>query len=224
VSFDSPGIVNEAYRTLRTGILLAQTEQPPKTILFTSAVHGEGKTSTVVNSAISFARTGARVLLIDADLRRPACHKTLGMRRGLGIAELLSGQIKPNWAIQPTHVDNLFFVSSGSSAVDPTEFIGSMKMREILSAVRQPYDYVLVDSPPVMPVSDALLLSTMVDGVVVVIGGRGTSRDTVKQACARLRYAQAKIIGTMLNRVDLRGNGYGEYYYEPLAQTEGQPT
>ena len=115
VSFESLGVVNEAYRTLRTGILLSQAEQPPKTVLFTSAVHGEGKTATVVNSAVSFARTGARVLLIDADLRRPACHQILGMRRGLGIAELLSGQIKPNWAIQPTHVDNLFFVSSGSS-------------------------------------------------------------------------------------------------------------
>jgi len=222
VSFDAPGVVNEAYRTLRAGILLAQAEQPPKTILFTSAVHGEGKTSTAVNSAISFARTGARVLLIDADLRRPACHKILGMRRGLGIAELLNNQIQPNWAIQPTHVDNLFFVSSGSSSVDPTEFVGSVKMREILSAVQRPYDYVLIDTPPVMAVSDALLLSTMVDGVVVVIGGHGTSREIVKQACARLRYAQARILGTMLNRVDPRANGYAEYSYEPIAETEAQ--
>ena len=116
VSFESLGVVSEAYRTLRTGILLSQAEQPPKMVLFTSAVHGEGKTATVVNSAVSFARMGARVLLIDADLRRPACHQILGMRRGLGVAELLSGHIKVSWAIQPTHVDNLFFVSSGSSA------------------------------------------------------------------------------------------------------------
>ena len=84
------------------------------------------------------------------------------MRRGLGVAELLGGHIKVSWAIQPTHVENLFFLSSGSSRVDPTEFIGSAKMGEILSLVRQPYDYVLIDSPPVMAVSDALLLSTMV--------------------------------------------------------------
>ncbi len=224
VSFESLGVVSEAYRTLRTGILLSQAEQPPKTVLFTSAVHGEGKTATVVNSAVSFARTGARVLLIDADLRRPACHQILGMRRGLGIAELLSGHIKPSWAIQPTHVDNLFFVSSGSSDVDPTEFIGSAKMRETLSLVRQLYDYVLIDSPPVMAVSDALLLSTMVDGVVMVIGSRGTSRDTVRHACSRLRHAQANILGTMINRVNINDNGYSEDYYGSFAQAEGEPT
>jgi len=224
LSFDSFGVVNEAYRTLRTGILLSQAEQPPKTVLFTSAVHGEGKTSTVVNSAVSFARMGARVLLIDADLRRPACHQILGMRRGLGVAELLSGHIKPSWAIQPTHVDNLFFVSSGFSAVDPTEFIGSAKMRETLSRVRQLYDYVLIDSPPVMAVSDALLLSTMVDGVVIVIGGRGTPRDTVRHACARLRHAQANILGTMINRVNINDNDCSEDYYGSFAHAEGEPT
>jgi len=223
LSFDSFGVVNEAYRTLRTGILLSQAEQPPKTVLFTSAVHGEGKTSTVVNSAVSFARMGARVLLIDADLRRPACHQILGMRRGLGVAELLSGHIKPSWAIQPTHVDNLFFVSSGFSAIDPTEFIGSAKMRETLSLVRQLYDYVLIDSPPVMAVSDALLLSTMVDGVVMVIGGRGTPRDTVRHACARLRHAQANILGTMINRVNMKNNGYAANYYGSYAHAEGEP-
>jgi succinoglycan biosynthesis transport protein ExoP len=214
-SFHSSGAANEAYRTLRTGILLSKAEQPPKTVLFTSAVHGEGKTATVVNSAMSFARMGARVLLIDADLRRPFCHKILGLRRGLGVAELLRGEIQPSWAIQPTHVDNLFFISSGSSTLDPTEFIGSMKMRDILGSVRDHYDYILVDSPPVMAVSDALLLSTMVDGVVVVIGGQGTPRDTVKQACSRLHYAHAKILGTMLNRVNTNGNGYADYYDEP---------
>jgi succinoglycan biosynthesis transport protein ExoP len=215
-SFHSSGVANEAYRTLRTGILLSQGKQPPKTVLFTSAVHGEGKTATVVNTAISFARMGVRVLLIDADLRRPFCHKILGMRRGLGVAELLGGEIRPSWAIQPTHVDNLFFISSGSSALDPTEYIGSMKMREILSSLRRHYDYILIDSPPVMAVSDALLLSTMADGVVVVIGGQGTPRDTVRLACSRLHYAHAKILGTMLNRVNTNGNGYAEYYEEPF--------
>ncbi len=222
MSIDSLGVVNEAYRTLRTGILLAQGEHAPKTVLFTSAVHGEGKTATVVNSAISFARMGARVLLIDGDLRRPFCHKILGMRRGLGVAELLSGRIRPTWATQATHVDNLFFISSGSSAVDPTELIGSTKMREALGSVRERYDYVLIDSPPVMAVSDALLLSTMVDGVVVVIGSKGTPRDTVKHACSRLRHAHAKILGTMLNRVNMNGNGYDEYYHEAPYDGERQ--
>ena len=207
------GIVNEAYRTLRTGILLSQAGEHPTTVLFTSAIHGEGKTDTVVNSAIKFAQTGARVLLIDADLRRPACHKILGMRQGLGVAELLSSEIESQWAVQSTHFDNLFFMASGTASSDPTELIGSKKMHETLQWASRHYDHVLVDSPPIMAVSDAMLLSTMTDGVVLVIGGRSTPRDLVKQACAKLRYARARILGMVLNRVDLNSGRYSNYRY-----------
>lgn len=205
------GLVGEAYRTLRTGILLSQAGDEARTVLFTSAVHGEGKTDTTVNSAIKFAQTGARVLLIDADLRRPMCHKILGMRRGLGLAELLTGKIERSWAIQSTHVDNLFFIASGASTSDPTELLGSRKMRETLLWASEHYDHVLIDSPPVMPVSDAMLLSTMTDGVVVVIGGQSTPRDLVKQGCAKLRYARARILGMVLNRVDPNQGSYRDY-------------
>jgi capsular exopolysaccharide synthesis family protein len=206
------GPVNEAYRTLRTGILLSEAEEPPKTVLFTSAIHGEGKTATVVNSAVTFAQMGVKVLLIDADLRRPMCHKILGMRKGLGLGELLSGRIKPAWAIQPTHVHNLFFISCGSSSPIPTELLGSKKMCQILALARQHYDYILIDSPPVMAVSDSVLLSTMVDGVVLVVGGQDTPRHVVKQGCARLRYAHANILGMVLNRIKPDRDGYRVYY------------
>lgn len=213
VSFHPSGLIGEAYRTLRTAILLSHAGEPPRTVLFTSATHGEGKTATAVNSAITFAQMGVRVLLIDADLRRPSCHKILGLARGVGVAELLSGQIELARAIQSTSVDHLFFISSGSTAPNPTELVGSQKMRETLLLARQHYDYILVDSPPVMAVSDAVLLSTMADGVVLVIGGRDTPRNVVKQACSRLRYARAKILGMVLNRVDARKQGYPDYYY-----------
>jgi capsular exopolysaccharide synthesis family protein len=214
--FQPVGVVNEAYRTLRTGILLSEMEEPPRTVLFTSAVHGEGKTATVVNSAITFAQMGVKVLLVDADLRHPMCHRILGMRRGLGVGELLTEMIKPTWAVQPTHIDNLFFISSGSSGLNPTELVGSRKMRECLLWARQRYDYILVDSPPVMAVTDAVLLSTMVDGVVMVIGGQETPRNIVRQACSRLRYARANILGMVLNRTDPNRDayaydGYNEY-------------
>jgi capsular exopolysaccharide synthesis family protein len=205
------GLVSEAYRTLRTSILLSQAGEYAKSVLFTSAVHGEGKTDTTVNSAIKFAQTGARVLLIDADLRRPMCHKILGMRRGLGVAELLDGTIEPVWAIQSTHVDNLFFMASGASTSNPTELLGSRKMRDTLLWASQYYDHVLIDSPPVMAVSDAMLLSTMADGVVLVIGGQSTPRDLVKQACTKLRYARARILGMVLNRVDPKQGSYRDY-------------
>jgi polysaccharide biosynthesis transport protein len=207
------GLVNEAYRTLRTGILLSQAGDCPKTVLFASAVHGEGKTDTAVNSAIKFAQTGAKVLLIDADLRRPTCHKILGMRQGLGVAELLSGKIESGWAIQSTHVDNLFFMASGTSTSNPTELIGSKKMAETLAWASRQYDHILIDSPPLMAVSDAMLLSTMADGVVLVIGGQSTPRDLVKQACTKLHYARARILGMVLNRVDPNSGEYRNYRY-----------
>jgi capsular exopolysaccharide synthesis family protein len=212
--------LSEVYRTLRTGILLSEMENSRRIVLFTSAVHGEGKTATVVNSAITFAEMGVRVLLIDADLRRPMCHKLLAMRKGPGVGELLAGKIKPTWAIQPTHVSNLFFIGSGSSSVNPTELVGSMRMRELLVGARRQYDYILVDSPPVMAVTDGILLSTMVDGVVLVIGGQETPQDIVKQACSRLRYARANILGLVLNRIDPQSNSQYLYDYPSVPGRE----
>lgn len=208
-------VVSEAYRTLRAGILLSRAEEPPRILLFTSGVHAEGKTSTTLNTAITFTQMGVRVLVIDADLRRPSCHKALGMKGGPGLAEVLTGQRKVEKVIKRTSVDNLYLLSSGAIPPNPAELIGSVKMHEVLTALRAQFDYVFIDSPPVMPVSDALLLAKMVDGVVMVIGGQETPKKVVKEARARLTYARAKILGTVLNKVDLQRSGYyyHNYYY-----------
>jgi succinoglycan biosynthesis transport protein ExoP len=204
-------VVTEAYRTLRTAIILSRAEKPPQTLLFTSAMHGEGKTTTVVNTAIVIAQMSANVLLIDADLRRSRCHKILGLQSAPGLTEILTGLREPQELIQPTYTPGLSFLSSGSTPPTPADLVGSKKMQDTLAFLRERYDYILIDSPPVMAVSDAVLLSTMVEGVALVVDVQETPKPRLGEACARLRYARANLLGTILNRVDMR-NGHSTYY------------
>jgi succinoglycan biosynthesis transport protein ExoP len=216
-------VVTEAYRTLRTAILLSRAEEPPQTILFTSATHGEGKTSTVINTAIVFAQMGVKILVIDADLRRPQCHEVLGMQSGPGLTEVLTGLREPQELIQPTHTAHLFFLSRGSIPPNPADLVGSKKMRDTVALLQEQYDYILIDSPPVTSVSDAVLLSTMVEGVVLVVHLQGTPKEALRQAHARLSYARAKTLGMVLNRVDIRQGAYAYLYghYDAYNGTPG---
>lgn len=213
--------INEAYRNLRTAILLSQAGEPPKTILFTSGVEGEGKTVTVVNTAIIFAQMGGKVLVIDADLRNPSCHKVLGMKNWHGLTDVLTGHNKR--VIERTAINKLFLLSSGSCPPNPAELVGSKKMNETLISLRERYDYILIDAPPVMPVSDAVLLSTMVDGAVLVVSGQTTPKHVAKAALSRLDYARSKVLGVLLNRVNMRNGDYAynyHHYYSYYPQTE----
>jgi len=204
-------VVTEAYRELRTAILLSRAEEPPRTILFTSGVSGEGKTTTVLNTAILFAQMGVRILVVDADLRRSGCHEALGVRNGLGLTEVLTGQREAFEVIKPLDAQNLFFLSSGSTSPNPTELVGSKKMYETLNGLREQYDYVLIDAPPVRAVSDAVLLSTMVDGVVLVVNAQKTPKPIAKEAHSRLSYARASMLGAVLNRVKVQKEDYAIY-------------
>lgn len=204
--------VMETYRMLRAAILLSRPGEPPKTILFTSAVHGEGKTVTTVNSAFVFAQMGVQVLLIDADLRRPDCHRVLRMDNGPGLTEVLTGQRGPREVISPTAISHLSLLSAGSLPPNPAELVGSKTMQETIAFLKEHYSYILIDSPPVMQVSDAVLLSTMVEGVVLVVSGQQTPKDVIREARARLSYARAKVLGVVLNRTSLHSGGYVYYY------------
>ena len=203
-------VVSEAYRTIRTAILLSRADNPPRLLLVTSGQAGEGKTITAVNTAITLAQSGARVLIVDADMRRPRCHRVLGTENGHGLSTLLTGQGDLREAIAPTGVENLFFVSSGPVPPDPAELVGSVKMRETLAVLREGFDYVLIDSPPVLPVTDGVLLATMVDGVVLVARGQQTPKDVVRKARERLDYARANVLGVVLNNVNVNS---GDYHY-----------
>ena len=205
-------VITEAYRTLRTAIFLSRAGESPRTLLFTSATAGEGKTLTAVNTAVIFAQMGLRVLVIDADLRRPRCHKVLGVRNWVGLTEVLAGQRTTQEVIKQTATPNIFLLSSGAIPPNPAELIGSRKMSELMATVVEEYDCIIIDSPPVMPVSDALLLSTLVDGVILVVSGQKTPRHLVKETRSRLLYARAKILGVVLNRVDMKTSEYAYYY------------
>lgn len=208
-------VVTESYRTLRSALLLAQPEAPPHTLLFTSANHGEGKTVSVINTAIVFAQTGAQVVVIDADLRRSHCHHMLACENGRGLTEVLTGQSQPEEVIKTTAFPHLFLLSAGSSPPDPAELLGSYKMQELLTALQASYDFIFIDAPPVLPASDAALLSTFVDGVVLVVSREKTAKQTVVAARAALEYARAKIIGVVFNRAELPCQDRAETHAPP---------
>ena len=205
-------VITETYRKLRTSIFLSRPGMPPKTILFTSGISSEGKTMTVANTAIVLAQLGHQVLVVDADLRRPACHKALRVQDGPGLTDVLAGLIDLETAIKTTAIPNLSVLNCGSIPPNPTELIGSKKMDETLRTLKTRYDFVLIDSPPVVPVSDAVDLSTLVDGVVLVVRGQQTPKHLAKVAVAQLNNGHTTILGVVLNRIDIRSAEYAKYY------------
>lgn len=202
----------EAFRSLRTSVLLSHAERPPRTILFTSSSPGEGKTTTAVNTAISLTQTGARVMLIDGDLRKPGLHKMLNINHQPGLSTYLTRGITIDSVIVPNRIENLWIIPSGPVPPNPSELLSSRKMREAVKVLSERYDFVILDSPPVST-PDALILSTMVDGVILVIQCGETPRELVQRAKQSLEDVNAKIFGVVLNRMDVGQDGYYYYYY-----------
>ncbi len=205
----------EAYRTIRSQILLSRAGGPPRTVLITSAVAEEGKSITAVNTAITFAQKGRRVVLIDADLRRARCHELLRCDSRQGLSEVLTGEAALDDAVIETGVSNLFLLSAGAVPPDPPELLGSTRMDEVLAELGSRFQHIIIDSAPVMPISDSIVLSRHVDGVVVVVG-RTTPKQLVRRACMRIGDAGAKLLGVVLNQVSAHHasyNPYGSYYY-----------
>jgi succinoglycan biosynthesis transport protein ExoP len=207
-------LLGEAYRNLRTALMLSRAGSHPRTTLITSAVPEEGKTTVSVNTAIVLAHARGRVLLIDADLRIPQCHRRLGLSNLRGLTEVLTGLCTAQEAIQLTEVENLFLLSSGQMPPNPSELLGSPQMRELLAHLIQSFDHIIIDSPPALPVSDPIVLSQLVDGVVLVASGSRTPKQQVKAALSRLRHAHAKVFGIVLNRIKLHKVDYFYPYYK----------
>jgi succinoglycan biosynthesis transport protein ExoP len=201
----------EVYRTIRTGVLFSRAGSPPKTILITSSIEGEGKTFTAVNTAVAFAHTGASTLLIDADLRRPNCHAMLETENNVGLSEVLVGQCEASDLIQRKNGSSFHFLAAGSSPPNPAELLTSLKMRQVMESLGEHYDYILIDSAPLMYASDTIGIATMVDGVVVVLGA-DTAKQNVRRACDRLSRVGAKILGMVLNGIDIRHPRYREHH------------
>ncbi|NNL84279.1 MAG: polysaccharide biosynthesis tyrosine autokinase, partial [Myxococcales bacterium] len=192
-------MVMEAYRTIRTAILLSKPDEPPKTILITSPSEAEGKTTTALNMAAMFAQLGQKTLLIDADLRKPSCHTLLGADNTTGLTEaLIGGKASPQ--LFSVLDSKLAFLSSGQRPPNPIELLASDRMAELLEQFRNSFGFILIDAPPLNPVSDSLVLSRMVDGVVLVADAQSTTRHSLRQARTQLRKAHAKVLGAVLNR------------------------
>ncbi len=214
MTLDNQSTVAEAYRALRTSVLLSSAGHPPKTILVTSGRPGEGKTTTAINTAISLAQLGASVLIIDCDLRRPKVHKVFGISHVHGLSTYLSRDAELNALIHTLPIPNLFLLPCGPTPPNPAELVSSEKMREMLITLSQQYDHIILDSPPLINVTDPVILSTMVDGVIMVVHAGKSTRDVVRRASQELTGVGAKVFGVVLNNVNLQREGYDEYYYQ----------
>jgi len=204
----------ESYRALRTSLLLTFAGGPPKVILITSALPEEGKTTTSVNSAIVLAQKGTRVLLIDADLRRPSIHKTLGMGPKIGLSNVLTGNATLQQAIIPsTILPDLFILPAGTPPPNPAELLASNKMKNVLEELRKQYDHIVIDTPPTLSVTDAVVMSTSADAVVLVIRSGHTTKPALRRARDILLQVNARVCGVLVNAVDLNSPDY-YYHYE----------
>jgi len=221
-ALDAHSSAAEAYRGLRTAVLLSSAGSPPKTILITSSQPSEGKTTTIVNTGISLAQLGASVLIVDCDLRKPTAHRMLGLNSSHGLTTYLSHDADLDGLIQPTPVPNLSLLPCGPIPPNPAELISSEKMRELLRTLTARYDHILIDSPPLMNVTDPAILSTMVDGVILVVHGGKSTRDVVRRARQELSSVGAKVFGVVLNNLNLKREGYDDYYYYRYYSNYGQ--
>lgn len=213
LSKNSSFSVQEAYKTLRTNVRFFLQNKSCKRISITSASAGEGKSITLLNLAISFAEDGHKVLLIDADLRRPALARLLVEKAAPGLSNVLADLNAAEDAIRKDMYPNLDILFSGDIPPNPSELLGSDKMRELIETMSKQYDYILVDTPPVNVVSDASIVTSLLDGVLLLVRQGRTKKDAVKRAVANLQLTGIKPLGFVLNGVDLtRGRSYGYGY------------
>ena len=204
----------ESYRHLRTSVLLSSAGHAPKTLLVTSSMPAEGKTTTAVNAALSLAQTGAKVLVIDADMRRPRLHSIFHLKNEKGLSTLLSSELTEPEVMKVIHEheSGLHIMTSGALPPNPAELIGSDQMQKLLKMLQPLYSQIVIDSPPIGSFTDGVLAATMVDGVLLVVHSGKTSRAVVRRARQVLQDVGAKIFGVVLNRVNVREHDYYYYY------------
>jgi len=211
LSQEVPHEFGEAFRALRTSLVFSSGTEGTRVIGLTSAQPLEGKTTTACNMAIALAYGGSRVLLIDADMRRPSVSRTLGIENNVGLSHLLTGQATARQAIRRTSVQNLWVMTAGMTPPNPSELLSSERMKTLISNVQTgPFDWVLIDTPPVLAVTDAVIIAPWVSGVVFVIGSEMTQRRLAERAVETLLTSRPHVLGAVLNRVDIIRN---KYYY-----------
>jgi succinoglycan biosynthesis transport protein ExoP len=224
---DARSPIAESYRHLRTSLLLSSAGKPPKTILITSSQPAEGKTTTGINTAFMLAQTGAEVLMIDCDLRRPRLHAQFDLPNTKGLTTWLSGEKNLDALIQQCDkAPNLKVLTSGPVPPNPAELLGSEEMRNLLNMLSEQYAHIIIDSPPAISFTDASILSTMVDGVILVVHGGRSSRAVVRRAKQQLLDVGAHVFGVVLNnvKIDARDDYYYSRYYSHYYESDADGT
>jgi len=209
-----PVVFSEAFRAVRTNVLFSSAHEGARSLVITSTGPGEGKSMVAANLAISLAQAGQRVLLIDGDMRKPKVHEIFGAAQEPGLSNLLVGNAKASEAVRKSPVSGLWLLAAGRVPPNPAELIGSPRFGTFMQSLRDHFDWVIVDTPPVLVVTDAALAARNVTGVLFVVGAEMTSRHAAQRALEQLEHVQASFIGAVLNRVDLQRNAYyySQYY------------
>ncbi|TKJ40386.1 hypothetical protein CEE37_08675 [candidate division LCP-89 bacterium B3_LCP] len=211
-NFSPKSPVSEAYRSLRTNILFSNIDTPIKTLVISSSATKEGKSTTVANLAITMSQMGSRVLIVDGDLRRPTIHSLFNMDRQVGLTNALLGTYTLDEVIKPSGIENLDVITAGDIPPNPSELLSSNTMRKVLSLLSERYDLILIDSPPIIAVTDAAVLSTRTDAVLLVVSSGYITRKEVLRAVQLLGNVNANLLGVLLNGLDVK-RIYGSYYY-----------
>lgn len=206
--------ISESYVKLRTNIELSAIDSPIQIIMFTSSNPGEGKSTTASNLAVVYAQADKKVLLVDADLRKPTVHHFFTVSNRGGLTSVLTGQQSLAAAVKDTSIDNLQILTSGPIPPNPSELLSSKKMANLLVELREKYDIIIVDTPPVLAVADAQIVSTLCDGTVLVLNAGRVKRELAAKAKANLEHAKARILGVVLNNLERKtADAYYYYYY-----------
>lgn len=210
---DAKSPIAEAYRTLRTNIQFSKTDGELKIIMFTSSGPGEGKSTTIANTAVALAQSGKKVILMDCDLRKPVQHKIFG-KKNRGLTNILVEELPIDEFIQDTQIENLRVLTSGPIPPNPSELLGSRKMQELIDYLKTQVDYLIIDAPPVIAVTDACVLAAKVDGITLVVNSGSIRPEMAKKAKDLLLKANGHLLGVVLNRVEIdEEHAYYYYYY-----------
>ena len=200
----------EAYRMLRTNLQFSSPDEPLKSVVVSSATPGEGKTTTACNLAVTFAQAGKKTLLVDGDLRKPTVHKFFGLANDSGLSSMIvhnQGEVA-----ELSSVENLYVITSGPIPPNPAELFSSNKARDLFASLEEQYDIIIVDTPPIAAVSDAMVLSTYASGTLLIIDHGVVTNDLAQKVVAQLRGVKINILGVVLNKVPMNGQDY--YYYQ----------
>ncbi len=214
ITFGHPrSMLSEAYRNIRTSILLSFSGKPPKKIAISSPNPEEGKTTTAINTAIALSQTGAQVLIIEADLRKPRIQRIFEQENGVGLSNFLSGNAELDSVIKRTEIPNLCCILSGPLPPNPSELLGSSIFKSMIESLGERFDHIVLDVPPILGFADSVVLSASVDGIILVVQGGKTPRETLHRAKDVLSQVNARILGVVINRVNIRRGGYDGYGY-----------